>query len=144
MSGVSNYFCDLLADAISHRVSIPTTAYIALCTEEPFSYSTGATIVEPPSGVGYSRQSYSLNTSNWSSASSGSIRSTQVITFTTAATGIWGTAVAWALCSASSGGNLLLWGTLDAGLYVNTGAAVSIPIGGIEIAVEPPSASVIG
>lgn len=144
MSGVSTYYCNLVADAISNRTSLPTTAYIALCTAEPFSYSTGSTIVEPPSGVGYSRQAYSMNSSNWSQASSGSSRSLNTIVFTTSATGIWGNVVVWVACTASSGGEILFWGTLDSGVYVNTGAYVSIPAGGMEYSVEPPSTSVIG
>jgi hypothetical protein len=144
MSGVSNYFLDLVADNISNRVEFPSTVYVGLVTAEPFTYSTGSTIVEPPSGVGYGRQAYVMNSSNWSVASGGQIRSTQPITFSTQVTGIWGTVVAWVLCTADVGGSVLAWGTLDEQIYVNTGAYVSLPAGSLMIAVEHPSSGVLG
>lgn len=144
MSGVSSYFSNLVSDAIHGRTSFPSTVYIALCTSEPFSYSTGSTLAEPPAGVGYSRQSFNMNTSNWSQSSSGSSRNTTPVSFTTSASGEWGTVVCWAIVTASSGGNLLMWGTLDDAVTVVTGAVVSIPAGGMEYGVDQPVQQTIG
>lgn len=144
MSGVSFYFCNLVADNISNRSEFPDTVYIALTTQEPFAYSSGSSIAEPPAGVGYSRQSYSMTSGNWTQASNGACRNVNQIVFTTNATGLWGNIVAWVACTASSGGEILFWGTLDSNVYVNTGAYVSIPADGMEYSVEPPSTAVIG
>lgn len=144
MSGISNYFMDLVADNISNRAEIPATIYIALVTVEPMMGTTGSGLIEPPTGVGYSRQAYTMSAANWTQSSSGAIRSLTNIQFTTNAIGIWGTLVAWVACTASSGGNVLFWGTLDNRVYVNTGAIVSLPAGAIEISVEPNSQSVVG
>jgi hypothetical protein len=144
MSGISDYFMDLIADNISNRSEIPATIYIALVTEEPMMGTAGTNLLEPPAGVGYSRQAYTMSSANWSAASTGSISSLTNIQFTTNAMGIWGTLVAWVACTASTGGSVLFWGTLDNRVYVNTGAIVSLPVGAIEISVEPNSQAVVG
>lgn len=144
MSGISEYFMDLIADNIANRAEAPSIIYIALVTAEPMMDTDGSSLMEPPVGVGYSRQAYNMDTTNWSESSSGAIRSLTNIQFTNQAVGIWGTLVAWVACSASSGGNVLFWGTLDNRVYVNTGAIVSLPVGAIEISVEPNSQDVVG
>lgn len=144
MSGISNYFLDLVADNLSNRAEFPSTIYLALVTVEPTMGSTGSDLLEPPSGVGYSRQAYTMSSSYWSAASSGTISNTSGITFTNNSYGIWGTIVAWVACTANTAGNVLFWGTLDERSYVNTGAAVSLPAGAIEIAVDPNSQTVLG
>jgi hypothetical protein len=135
---------DLVADNITNRSEFPSTIYIALVTVEPTMGSTGSDISEPPSGVGYSRQAYTMSSSYWTASSSGTVSNTSGIVFTNNSIGIWGTLVAWVACTANSGGNVLFWGTLDERSYVNTGAAVSLPIGSIEIAVDPNSQTVLG
>lgn len=144
MSGISNYFLDLVADNISNRSEFPSTIYIGLTLAEPFMYSSGSTIVEPPSGVGYGRQAYSMSSSKWTQSSGGQIRSVDGITFNTQTTGIWGTVTAWVACTADVGGSVLFWGTLDEALYIDTGAYVSLPAGSILISVEPPQTGVVG
>jgi hypothetical protein len=119
---------------------MPSTIYIALVTIEPTTASTGSTISEPPSGVGYSRQSYSMNSLNWTASSSGHIKNINAVIFTTQTTGIWGTLVAWVACTGSSAGEVLYWGSLDTAMYVDTGALISLPAGSMEVSVEPPSA----
>lgn len=143
MSGISDYFMDLIADNLSNRSEIPSVIYLALVTAEPMMGSTGSDLIEPPTGVGYSRQAYDMISTNWSAASSGSIRSLTSVQFTTNSMGIWGTIVAWVACTASTGGSVLFWGTLDNQVYVNTGAMVSLPAGAIEISVEPNSQLVV-
>lgn len=144
MSGISNYFLDLVADNISNRSEFPSTVYIALVTAEPFMYSTGSTIAEPPSGVGYGRQAYTMSSSKWTEASGGQIRSVDGIVFASQTSGIWGTIRAWVACTADTGGSVLFWGTLDEALYVETGAYVSLPAGSLIISAEPPQTTVVG
>lgn len=144
MSGISNYFLDLVADNISNRSEFPSTIYVGLTLAEPFMYSTGSTIVEPPSGVGYGRQAYSMTSGNWTQASGGEIRNVNQINFSTQTSGIWGTIVAWVACTADVGGNVLFWGTLDERLYVDTGAVVNLPAKSVIISVEAPAQSVLG
>jgi hypothetical protein len=144
MSGISNYFLDLVADNLSNRSEFPSTIYIALVTVEPTMGSTGSDISEPPSGVGYARQAYTMSSSYWTAASSGTISNTSGISFASQAIGIWGTMVAWVACTANSGGNVLFWGTLDKPSYINSGAAVGLPAGSIEITVDPNSQTLVG
>lgn len=136
MSGASQYFCDLVADAVCGRATMPVNVYVALATTEPFSYSTGSTIIEPPSGVGYARQPYQMSQTNWEESSSGYVRSLTAVPFTSSASGEWGTIVCWVITTDLTGGSVLMWGTLDSGVTVTTGAVVAIPVGGMQYGVE--------
>tara|TARA_A100001201_G_scaffold142558_1_gene141098 strand:+ start:898 stop:1281 length:384 start_codon:yes stop_codon:yes gene_type:complete len=89
----------------------PSTIYVALFTSAPNDAGGGTEV----SGNGYARQSMAFGT-----ASSGSISNSSSVEFPTA-TGDQGTIVAMGLFDASSGGNLLAYGSLTSNKTVSNG-----------------------
>jgi len=92
------------------------TVYIALFTAAP-SDSGGGTEV---SGGSYARVPVTNNATNWPAASGGAKANGTDITFP-APTANWGTIVAFAIMSASSGGVILYWGLVTPNKTVNNG-----------------------
>ena len=76
--------------------------YLALFTTAPGEDGGGTEV----SGGAYARQQVTFGT-----PSSGTMKNSAAIEFPTA-TASWGTAVAWGLCDAKSGGNLVWYGTI--------------------------------
>lgn len=111
----------------------PTALYIALCTAAPTDASTGSTIVEPGTG-GYARQQLDPNDSNWTAASGtdGLTDNASAISWT-AGSGGFGTLTHVAICSASSAGNMYLYGSLDAPRVVSENDVFNFPIGALNI-----------
>ena len=102
------------------------TVYLAAFTVMPINDGTGATEV---SGGAYARQSIAF------SAPSGSPRATAnsgAINFPVA-TANWGTVVGVGIYDASSGGNLLYYGTLNANQVINTGGQLQFAAGDITV-----------
>lgn len=93
--------------------------YVALCFTDPGEGATGSNLNEP-SGGGYARQS--IAPADWDAASNGVKRNSSVIQFPTA-TANWGTTTLkfFALCSAATGGNVLLTGPLSTARRVLNG-----------------------
>lgn len=132
MTAMSNYLENKLIDHIFRATSftMPTNIYIALCTATPTDASTGSTITEV-SGGSYARQQYDPSasarwtatqggTSGASSGTDGTTENDTAITFPTA-TADWGTVTSVAIVDASSAGNVLFWGDLDASKVVSNG-----------------------
>lgn len=121
----------------------PTTIYVALFTSSPADTGPGSEV----SGNAYSRASLACSTTNWaatnatgsttspSSGSSGTTSNNIVITFTTP-TGSWGTITHFGLYTAASGGTLLFWGPLSASKLIQTGDAVTIQTGQLQIQLD--------
>jgi len=89
----------------------PSTIHVALFTVAPSDTGGGTEV----SGNGYARQSMAF-----SAASSGSISNSGSVEYPTA-TGDQGTIVAMGLFDASSGGNLLAFGSLTSNKTVSNG-----------------------
>ena len=105
--------------------------WVALCTTTPTVANTGSTIVEPVGGS-YARVD---STGLWDTATIGTPTTTQnnsAIDFITA-TGSWGTINSFALLDASSGGNMLAFGTLSANKTVDSGDTVSFASGALVV-----------
>lgn len=132
MGSLSDYAELALLEEITGKTAyaIPTVA-IALCTAAPTDASTGSTIVEP-SGSAYARKATS---GLWGTAASGAIANSSAITFTTA-TGSWGTITHFALCDATTAGNMLAWGALTTSKAVVSGDTVSFAIGDLDITLD--------
>lgn len=110
----------------------PTTVWIGLWAASSLSAgSTGSTAGEA-SGGSYARASVTCNTTNFPSASGGSISNGTAITFTTP-TGTWGTVGQVAICDASTAGNILYWGDLSSPQTINSGNSVSFAIGALTV-----------
>ena len=101
------------------------TLYVALCSSAPTDSQTGSTIPEL-SGSGYSRGSTTFNVSG------GSATNASAGTFT-ASGGNWVTATHVAICSASSGGNVIYYGALTNSIGLSDGEQGQFAIGQITI-----------
>lgn len=99
------------------------TAHIGLSTTTPNGSDGNVT---EPSGNGYARVATSAAT--WGAASGGAITNAAVITFPTATGAGWGTVTHVVAYDASSGGNLLWWGSITS-QSVPAGVTVTIPVG---------------
>jgi hypothetical protein len=122
-----------MLDAVLGKVTYtaPTTLYAALYTAAPTSAGGGTEV----SGGSYARASGTNNLTNWPAASGGGPGSKSngtAVTFPTAS-GSWGTVAAFGIFDASSGGNLLYWGTLNTPRAVASGDTPSFAIGALVV-----------
>lgn len=104
----------------------PTTVYVALFTAAP-SGSGGGTEV---SGGGYVRQAITFGAPTGGSPSTAT--NSALVQFPTA-TASWGTIVAAAIFDASTGGNMLEYGTLATSKTVGSGDAFAFPVGSYSV-----------
>lgn len=111
------YEIDLLKAATGQATTIltttPITPYVALFTTAPTDSTSGTEV----SGGSYARVS---GASKFATPASGSVSNNATITFPTA-TANWGTVVAFAVMSASSGGSILYWGDLTTSRAIVSG-----------------------
>ena len=138
---MSDYLENKMVDQLFRGQTAPTTStlYIALLTAAP-SDSGGGTEL---SGGAYSRVAVTSSLANWagtqgagtttaSSGTSGNTSNNIAITFPTP-TATWGTATHFGIYDASSGGNLLFYGTLTIAKTINASDTVTFPIGSLSI-----------
>lgn len=119
------YEVDILKATTGQATSIltttPITPYVALYTVAPTDSSGGTEC----SGGSYARVAAN---GKFGTPSAGSVANNAVITFPTA-TASWGTVVAFAILTASSGGSMLMWGALGTSKAVGTGDTPSFAVG---------------
>lgn len=108
--------------------SAPATLYLALFTVAPTDAGGGTEV----SGGGYARKAVTNNATNWPAAASGSKSNGTVITFNQASAN-WGTVVAFGIFDASTGGNLLVYGSVSPGVVVNNADTASFGVGSLTI-----------
>lgn len=109
--------------------SRPATVYVALYTVAPSDAGGGTECT----GTNYARATVTNNVTNWPAAASGAKSNGTAITFAQAGSGGWGTAVAFGILDAISGGNLLYWGDLTASLVIDNGVTPEFAIGDLDI-----------
>lgn len=138
----AGYLSDVLAGNLlelmfdNQAYSAPDT-YVALTTATISDSDTGSSITEPGAGS-YARVQVYPNagsTPYWTVASSGALDNVQAIDFPDA-TASWGTVVAMAVCSASSGGDLLFYDNGMSDQAVGDGDSVSFPIGDLDFSLS--------
>lgn len=123
----SNYIRDVINDTVHGGTSFtwPSTTYYALMSVSATASGGGTEI----SGGGYARQPAARNTTVWP-ASSGQVKQNgTALNFGTNSGSDW-SVVAWAEYDASSGGNLITFGTFTTPVTVATGQPFQIPING--------------
>ena len=103
----------------------PITPWIALFTTAPTD-STGGTEV---TGGSYARVS---SAAKWATPAAGSVATNAAVTFATASAS-WGTVTSFAVMTASSGGSILMWGTLTASKAVGSGDTASFASGALTL-----------
>lgn len=104
-------------------MSQPTNLFFALSTADPTESGSG---LSEPSGNGYARASGN----NWSVATTGAVGNLTAITWPTS-TGSWGTITHYAMLDASSGGNVISYGSLSVSKTITSGDTISFPSGGM-------------
>jgi hypothetical protein len=142
MGALSDYLENKLVDHIfrARSFSAPSTLYWALFTSAP-SDSGGGTEC---TGGSYARVSMTPSdtaftntqgtTSGASSGTGGTITNGEVVQFATPTAG-WGTVIAVAIFDASSGGNMLIHGTL-LGRTINISDDVKFPVGSFSFQID--------
>lgn len=130
MTEASNYLEDAFVDHITGKTAYTQpTAYVALCTAAPNDASTGSTITEA-NYTGYAREATAG--SDWNASSGGTADNANAITFGSCTAGS-NTITHYAIVDASSAGNVLVYGALDASLAVSAGITPSFAAGALSI-----------
>ena len=135
MAGKTDYWENALLNYTFRAVAMPTITniYVGLFTVIPSADAgTGGTEV---SGGSYARQLVTRGTGEWkdpSTATQGLTENINAITFPTAS-GAWGTVVAVGVWDASTGGNLLYFGSLAASKTVASGDVLKFNAGDLDI-----------
>lgn len=134
MASFSDYLENAVLDHIFGDGTLTITAptYLALCTVVPTDASTGSTITEA-AYTGYARKAVAA--ADVSAAAAGSKTNSNAITFA-ACTGSSSTIIGWALCDASTAGNVLCWGTATSTVISTTQTPATIAIGGLVVTLD--------
>lgn len=134
MGSFADYLEDELLDHVfgAASFSAPATLYIGLSTTT--ITDAGGNITEP-SGNGYARVAVTNNATNFPAASGGAKANGTDIAFPEA-TGSWGTVIDFFIADASSGGNILAYGTLTASKTVDTNDIVEFQTGDLDITLD--------
>lgn len=104
----------------------PTTVYAALTTTTPTDSSAGTEVT----GNNYARTAITMG-----AAASGAISNSSAVTFPTPS-GSWGTVTHFEIWDASTVGNRLAWGALDASKAPGSGDTVEFAIGALQITLD--------
>lgn len=135
MASFSDYWELAVLDGTFGDPTTPTITapvYLALCTSVPDDTKTGSTIVEA-TYTGYARKS--IAAADMSAAASGSKTNSNAITFA-ACTASSSTIIGWALCDASTVGNVLCWGTCTSTVISTTQTPATVAIGGLVVTLD--------
>jgi hypothetical protein len=131
MGGFSDYWENKILDHIFGKGSYtPPTIYVGLSTADPTDSGSG---LAEPSGNGYARVQTSA--SDWKAASNGSLDNAGNITFNQA-TGNWGTITHFVLFDATTGGNMLAYGTLSQSKLISASDTARFEAGDLNISLD--------
>lgn len=128
MGSFNDYAENKVLDHITGKTAFTKpTAYIGLSTADPIDDASG---LAEPSGNGYAR--VTTSGSDWDAAAAGATANATALTFPEAS-GAWGTVTHFFLADASSGGNMIAHGTLDASRVITSGITPRFAIGELDI-----------
>jgi hypothetical protein len=131
MGSFNNYTENKVLDHVVGKTSFTMpTAYVGLSTADPTDDASG---LAEPSGNNYAR--VTTSGSDWDAASGGATANAAVLTFPEAS-GAWGTVTHFFLADASSGGNMLAHGTLDASRVITSPQVPRFGIGELDITLD--------
>jgi|JI10StandDraft_1071094.scaffolds.fasta_scaffold91194_1 hypothetical protein len=139
--GMTEYGESLLLNCILGISDIPATLYLAVTTREPAADETASTLSEP-SDPDYARQSIGTGSANWTTAESGISLYTNDVEFLTASQD-WPIIAYWALTSAATDGDSIVWGKFDTPQAISTGQKLTIEAESFGLSVSSPEASLI-
>lgn len=134
MASFSKHYEKVVLEHVTGKATLAlvTPVYMALCTVVPTVSSTGSTITEA-AYTGYARKSVAAST--FSAAVEGepsSITNGEAITFAACTAGS-STIIGWALCDASTVGNIIVWGTCASTVISSTQTPATCSIGGLVV-----------
>lgn len=125
------------SDAVENKVldhvfgdgtyTVTSPVYLALTTVAVTDSMTGSTITEA-SYTGYSR--LAINATDMSAASGGTKTNSNALTFPACTAGS-STVIGFAICSASTGGDVILYGTLPSVTISTTQTPATIAVGAL-------------
>lgn len=129
----SNYLELELLDHVfgAASFSAPASVFFSLHTADPTDDGSGTEV----SGNNYARKSETNNKTTWTVAASGALSNDIVITFATPS-GPWGTVTHFGIWDASTGGNLLAHGALDASRAPDDGDTVRFSANALDITLD--------
>ncbi len=139
--GMTEYGESLLLNCMLNIVNIPTTLYLAVTGREPVPYESASTLNEPLDPA-YAREAVATGSSNWTSSSSGISLYTIDIEFLVA-TQDWPIIANWVLTTASTDGDVIVWGSFTTPQTVLTGQKMTIPANTLGLSVSSPTTSLI-
>jgi len=134
----SDYWEDLILDFLlgGGELTPPNPVYVALYTAAPTD-AGGGTEVATDGGTLYARVAVDNDADAWPECTPGSGEKSngEEIAFPTAGAS-WGTVVAFGLFSASSEGNLLIWGDLTVSKSIGDGDTAKFAIGDLDLTLD--------
>lgn len=127
----SNFLENALLNHIFRNTSYtpPVIPYIGLFTGTAGTNLENNNISNEVTGNGYLRRTVSFTLA---SGTEGTIKNGAQIVFPTA-TASWGNITHIAILDASTGGNVLVWGSLSPSVTINASGTLTIPINGITV-----------
>lgn len=133
MGSFSNYLENELLDHVfkTGDYSSPTNLYIALCTSTPDDADTGSTLPGELSGGAYVR----AKCNTWDAAAAGATENSQTVTFAQATADL-GTVTHFAICDATTAGNVIGWGSLSASRVISSGDTASFATGDLDVTLD--------
>lgn len=134
MTAMSNYLENKLIDHILRDTafSAPSAIYVGLVGKYDASQLEAGTLTHELSGGSYARVSVKGD-SNWSAGSTNGLTDNENDISFTAASNEWGHVSGVFLADASSGGNVILYGQLDATKFVENGDQFIFSAGDLDI-----------
>lgn len=131
MSAKSDFLENAVLNYLFNGAAMPTLAsglYIALCTTATSDAALGTEV--STSGTAYARLNIARNTTNFPTATTGTISNGTLLQFAVA-TASWGTITHWAIMDASTGGNILYHAALSSSVAISTNDRFELPIGNL-------------
>lgn len=127
----ADYLRTALVNAVLRNTSYTSvaTVYTALYTVAPTNSTAGTEVAGGPGVNGYTRQATTFK----AQVTPGATSNNGAVTFGPNITVDWGSVVATAVLDASTGGNMLYYGTLAAPKTVSIGDSVSFADGALTI-----------
>jgi hypothetical protein len=126
--GAATYWGNKILDLLGPGVTPPATVYFGLYSTLPTD-TTAGTEFDGTTEPGYARVAVTNNATNFPAASSATKSLGLNVVFPTNSSGSpWAAAIGWGLWDASTGGNRLIWGTMNS-LACPAGQAITIPTG---------------
>lgn len=126
--GAGTSWANHILDTLGQGYTPPANVYFALYAVAPTD-AGGGTEFDGTTEPGYARAAVTNNATNFPNAASASKTTGANVTFAAnSGASAWTAAIAWGIFDASTGGNLLIWGTMNA-IACPAAAAITIPSG---------------